>query len=66
MKKCVSEYCLKSGQINFENLDNRGAYACVVIKNGEFHNLTDELRDMLIKKLQSPPRAETTSIEDMF
>ena len=45
-------YKLKSGQINFENLDNPGAYSCVVIKNGEFHNLTDDLRRLLLNALQ--------------
>lgn len=66
-----ARYRLKTGQINFESLDNPGAYSCVVIKNGEFFNLTDNLRDMLIDALQSPQRAgtaksESTNLEDMF
>jgi hypothetical protein len=64
-----NRYELKTGQINFESVQNRGGYACVVIKDGEFHNLNDELRQMLIDKLQQPTkpvRAETTDIEDMF
>lgn len=60
------KYELKTGQINFENVDNRDAYSCVVIKNGEFHNLTDDLRQLLIDALNTPVRAETTNIEDMF
>ena len=60
-------YELKTGQINFENTNNPGAYACVVIKNGEFVNLTDDLHRMLITKLQQPVRAvPTPDIEDMF
>ena len=54
---------LKSGQINFESVENSGAYACVVIKNGEFFNLTDDLRQQLIDALQQPQRALTTDIE---
>lgn len=51
----VSEnYELKSGQINFENVSNRGSYSCVVIKNGVFHNLTDQHRKQLIEALQQP------------
>lgn len=61
-----ARYKLKSGQINFESLGNANAYSCVVIKNGEFHNLTEDLRLMLIDALQSPKRAETTTLEDMF
>lgn len=61
-----ARYKLKTGQINFESLDNPGAYACVVIKDGQFHNLSDDLRRMLIDKLQQPQRAETTNLEDMF
>lgn len=75
-----ARYKLKTGQINFESLDNPGAYACVVIKNGVFHNLSDPLRQILIKALQqpsssqpsaasvevTPSRAATTDLEDMF
>jgi hypothetical protein len=61
-----ARYKLKTGQINFESLDNPGAYSCIVIKDGQFYNLSEDLRQMLIEKLQQPQRAETTSLEDMF
>lgn len=56
-------YRLKSGQINFESIRNPGSYNCVVIKNGEFFNLTDDLRQQLIDKLQNQT---SVSMEDMF
>jgi hypothetical protein len=63
----IKNYKLKTGQINFESLATPGAYSCVVIKDGEFYNLNDETREILINKLQSPGRAApTTNIEDMF
>lgn len=77
----MANYTLKTGQINFLDNDNRGAYACVVIKDGEFFNLTDELRQILIDKLSTPVRAgsltevsnghegkavTTPDLEDMF
>lgn len=62
------DYELKTGQINFENTNNRGAYACIVIKNGVFHNMTEPLRELLLEALQKPkqPLRAETSIEDMF
>lgn len=67
-----SRYTLKSGQINFESNENKGAYACVVIKDGEFFNLTDDLRRMILDALQvnqAPSgrnNTESTDLEDMF
>lgn len=61
----MSKHKLKSGQINFENQDHPGAFSCVVIKNGVFHNITDEFKDVLIKALQEPEK-EIISIDDMF
>ncbi len=64
----MSKYNLKSGQINFESKENIGAFACVVIKNGKFHNLTSDLRMQLVKLLQQhdcdKPIEQT--LEDMF
>lgn len=60
------DYTLRSGQINFQDNENRGAYACVVIKNGEFYNLTDDLRQILLTALQKPEETKTTNLEDMF
>jgi c-di-GMP-binding flagellar brake protein YcgR len=61
------KYKLKSGQINFENVDISGSYACVVIKDGKFTNLTRDLRMQLVKLLQehdcNPPQPK---VEDMF
>lgn len=61
---------LKTGQINFESTTNPGAYSCVVIKNGVFQNLTEELRKILIDKLQPTTGPVTTddvmNAEDMF
>ena len=63
----MSNYTLKSGQINFQNNDQPGAYSCVVIKDGKFHNLTDDLRKILIDLLQKEGDAPaTSSLEDMF
>lgn len=65
----MSKYKLKSGQINFENQDYTGSYACVVIKNGEFFNMTEDLRLQLISALQKegePKKKEEPSLEDMF
>ena len=62
------EYKLKSGQINFENQGNIGAFTCVVIRDGRFHNLTSELRMQLVKILQAHDcsEPEPPTIEDMF
>lgn len=59
----ANEYLLKTGQINLASQSNPGSYYCVVIKNGEFHNLTEEIRQHLIEKLQ-PKKINT--LEDMF
>ena len=59
-------YRLKSGQINFESTDKPGSYACIVIKNGEFFNMTEELKKMLIEKIQATGRNNETTLEDMF
>lgn len=58
---------LKSGQINYESLDNKGAFNCIVIRDGVFHNLTEDLRLDLIKQLQNAaPKQEVIDIDDMF
>lgn len=58
---------LKSGQINYESLDNKGAFSCIVIRDGVFHNLTEDLRLDLIKQLQNAaPKQEVIDIDDMF
>ena len=59
---------LKSGQINYESQENKGAFACIVIRDGVFHNLSEEQRLDLIKILQSQG-TETkpdVDLEDMF
>lgn len=64
----MSKYTLKSGQINFESEQHSGSYVCVVIKDGQFHNLTEDLRDQLTELLQAPngPEKQEINIEDMF
>ncbi len=69
----MSKYTLKSGQINFESNENSGAYACVVIRDGQFYNLTESLRTQLIGLLQPPngperqnPEKQEIDVEDMF
>lgn len=58
---------LKSGQINYESLENRGSYSCIVIKDGVFHNLSEDIRLDLIKQLQNAgQRQEVIDIDDMF
>lgn len=62
---------LKSGQINYESMETAGAYSCIVIRGGEFHNLSEDIRLDLISRLQSlAPSAEkpvkTVDLEDMF
>lgn len=61
-------YRLKSGQINFESTVHSGSYSCVVIKDGVFHNMTEDLRQMLLDALQAPngPENVEISIDDMF
>jgi hypothetical protein len=71
------KYKLKSGQINFESQENTGAYACVVIKDGKFFNLTDELQDLLMEAIRcskntedipdkQPNGPKINNLEDMF
>ncbi len=62
---------LKSGQINYESLETRGAYSCIVIRDGEFHNLSEDQRLDLIAHLEAlaPGKenpAKTVDLEDMF
>lgn len=64
-------YKLKSGQINYESLDNRGAFSCIVIRDGVIHNMTEDVRLDLIKILQSyapkeKSNKETVDLESMF
>lgn len=59
-------YKLKSGQINFEKTDQPGSYSCVVIKNGEIHNMTHELREILLKELGAKCDLKDTSIDDLM
>ena len=65
-----TNYRLKSGQINFENTQHSGSYSCVVIKDGVFYNMTEDLRQMLLSALQAPngpePQKDAMNIEDMF
>ncbi len=64
----TAKYRLKSGQINYENTASKGAYACVVIRDGIFHNLSEDIRVDLIRALQNyaSDRKETVDLEDMF
>ena len=63
----ATKYKLKSGQINYESQENKGAYSCVVIRDGVFHNLSEEIRLDLIKQLQNAgQKQETIDIDDMF
>jgi hypothetical protein len=55
---------LKSGQINFENTAHAGSFACVVIKDGVFHNLSDEMREQLITALSD--RTFHDDFDNMF
>lgn len=57
---------LKSGQINFESLNHPGSYACVVIKDGKFLNMTDELKDLLLEALTNNAQPKIIDLEDMF
>lgn len=58
---------LKSGQINYESLNNKGAFSCIVIRDGVFHNMTEDIRLDLIKQLQNAaPKQEVIDIDDMF
>lgn len=62
-----TKYKLKSGQINYESQENKGAYCCVVIRDGVFHNLSEEIRLDLIKQLQNAgQKQEAIDIDDMF
>lgn len=66
---------LTSGQINYQDDDNKAAYVCIVIKDGVFHNMTEEIRLDLIERLSSlSPLAkkdltitqQPIDLEDMF
>jgi hypothetical protein len=67
----MGNYVLKSGQINFENKDHPGAFACVVIKDGKFHNMKPEHKDMIQAALDcehevDAPDEPPIVLEDMF
>ena len=62
---------LWSGQINYKCLDNTSAYCCIVIRDGVFHNLSEDQRLDLIKHLESLGKkssipANKVDLEDMF
>lgn len=59
---------LTSGQINYQDTDNKAAYAVVVIKDGKFHNMSEEIRLDLIERLQksAPIVQQPVDLEDMF
>ncbi len=61
-------YKLWSGQINYKSLDDKGAYACIIIRDGIFHNLTEEQRIDMIRQLEllAPVKQENIDLEDMF
>lgn len=59
-------YKLKSGQINYESDVDRGAYSCIVIRDGVFHNLSEEMRLDLISRLQAAGKKEAIDFDDMF
>lgn len=61
----MSTHTLKSGQINFENNDNPGAFSCIVIKNGRFYNMKPEHKQMIIDAMNAPEEP-TPTLEDMF
>jgi len=63
----MARYKLKSGQINYENQDSKGAFQCIIIRDGVFHNLSEEQRLDLIRILQDhAPDAPNVDLEDMF
>lgn len=62
---------LKSGQINYESLKNKGAYSCIVIRDGVIHNMSEDIRLDLIRVLESyapntKQPTKTVDLEDMF
>lgn len=63
---------LTSGQINYQDDDNKAAYICIVIKDGVFHNMTEEIRLDLIERLSPLVKKDLTitqqpiDLEDMF
>jgi hypothetical protein len=59
---------LTSGQINYQDNDNKASYLCVVIKDGKFHNMSEEIRLDLIERLQksAPIVQQPVDLEDMF
>jgi hypothetical protein len=64
----VTDRTLTSGQINYQDNDNKAAYTVIVIKNGEFHNMSEEIRLDLIERLQksAPIVQQPVDLEDMF
>lgn len=66
---------LTSGQINYQDNDNKAAYSVIVIKDGKFHNMTEAIRLDLIERLQAlapnvkksaPIVQQPVDLEDMF
>ena len=56
---------LKSGQINYENTEQKGAYSCIVIRDGVFHNLSESQRLDLISILQDcSPTAKKDELDN--
>lgn len=54
---------LKSGQINFEK--EPGVFACVVIRDGKIHNMTEQQREMILEFFK--PKTETAiDLNDML
>lgn len=61
------QYKLKSGQINFENVNQPGAYSCVVIRDGQIHNLTDDLKKLLLNAINGEnTQKEYVDLDSMF
>ena len=61
------KYKLKSGQINFEKVDQPGAYSCIVIRNCKFFNMTEDTKQLLLEALSgNDPEKEIVDLESMF
>lgn len=56
---------LKSGQLNYENPDSKGVFTCIVVRDGVFHNLSEDQRLDLIKILQAQGEKEI-DLREMF
>lgn len=56
---------VSDGQINFKNRNTDGN-ACVIIKNGKFHNLTHDLKEQLLAALNEEEKSPEETLAGLL